>query len=52
MTPEGRLWNTWMAQRAKHGGVYPNGKVMPARWQDLSPSQLYALAVLAAFTKD
>ena len=49
MTPQGRLWNAWMAKRAERGGVYPNGKVMPARWQDLPRSQIYALAVVAAF---
>ena len=49
MTPEGRMWNAWMVRRAKQGGVWPNGVVMPARWQDLPPRLLYALAVAAAF---
>ena len=49
MTAEGRLWNTWMAMRARTWGVYPNGTLMPVRWQDLPARHLYALVVLASF---
>ena len=49
MTPEGRLWNAWMCRRARQGGAYPDGTLMPARWQELPASQLYALVIVAAF---
>ena len=40
MTVKGRIWNTWMAQRAKYGGVYQGGRkkgtLMPVDYMDLS----------------
>ena len=49
MTARGRLWNAWMAIRARNQGVWPDGRVMPARWEDLPRHLLYLLPVAAAF---
>ena len=50
MTTKGHIWNVWMHQRAKYGGIYQGGRkkgqLMPVDYMDLSWGDRQALKAL------